>query len=206
MTPAGVRRFWDWFRARADKVRVDPERHAEEIGEMLDRLHPELGWEMGSPDGKTWDFIVRCEGGDLRIVSHEVIATAPSLPGWRFLAWRPAHASADWEIRVENGRKFHLAKVTAELEPDPKYPVVNLVLSSPEFSRKVRDDEKHAGYLMLDAVLGEKVVEDVLEGIEFRAAPARPLPRPPPATGGGRDPGRASAARVSGRQESDEDA
>jgi hypothetical protein len=168
--------FWDWFRARADQVRDDPRRHAPEISDMLGRLDEELGWEMGHPGGgAVWDFIVRTEDPAFRIAAHEVIASAPALEGWRFLEWRPPHASEKMTVKLAKGRAFTVGKLTASIEADPKYPVVHLVLSSPEFGAEPQDDERYAGYLMLDAILGEQGVEDAVETIGFRPEPEGPV-------------------------------
>jgi hypothetical protein len=169
--------FWEWFRARADKVREDPRRHAPEISDMLGRLDEELGWEMGNPGGGAgWDFIVRTEDPSFRMAAHEVIASAPAIQGWRFLEWRPAHASDRMTVKLGKGRAFTVGKASASIEPDAKYPVFHLMLASPEFGEAPGDDERYAGYLMLDAILGEKGVEDAIDAIDFRAGPAGPVP------------------------------
>ena len=59
MNAARVRQFWDWFQARAERIRTDPARHAEEIGDMLGRVQDGLGWEMGGPKEGPFEFVLR---------------------------------------------------------------------------------------------------------------------------------------------------
>lgn len=176
MNATQIRHFWDWFRARAETIRTDPQRHGDEISEMLDRLRPGLGWEMGGPKDGPAEFIVRSEGGEDRHATHRIIQAAPPLAGWRFSAWRLPMGDLSYSIRVDQGPEFSLDQFSAALEDDPDWPVLHLTLASPQFSATPDESEKYAGYLALDALLGEKLVEDALDGIEFRRAAAGPLP------------------------------
>ena len=172
---ARLKNFWTWFQARAGKIKDDPRSHADEISEMLDRLHRGLAWEMGSPDGRTWDFIIRTEAADLRFLTHEIVAGAPPMPGWNFLSWRPPAPSTDWKIAVGEGEAFSLGDCTAEIAPDAEFPFLHLVLACPAFQGKPTDRDRYGGYLALDALLGEKLVEDALDSIEFRTGPPGPV-------------------------------
>lgn len=171
MSDAGIRRFWDWFRARADKVRQDPGRHAEEISEMLGRLEAGLAWEMGGPKGGPFEFIVRSESSELRHRTHEIVKAAPPLEGWSFSSWRQPMTVQGFTLQVDQGRSFDLGKFSADVSEDDRFPFLHLVVSSPEISEDPGDSEKYAGYLALDAILGEKTVEDAVDSIEFRRTP-----------------------------------
>jgi hypothetical protein len=70
VTPAKIRQFWDWFSARADKVRVDPGNHVPEIGEMVDRLRDGLAWEMGQASDGVFEFILRSGASESTVPSR----------------------------------------------------------------------------------------------------------------------------------------
>jgi len=176
MNPVRIRHFWDWFRARAEKVRGNPEHYAEEIGEMLDRVQEGLGWEMGGPREGPSDFTIRTESPELRHVTHEIVRGAPEMPGWRITSWRLPMETRGFKIQVGQGKSFALEKFSADLSEDPDHPFLHLVLATPEFSAKPSDSETYAGYLALDAVLGEKQVEDAVDSIEFRRGPTGKIP------------------------------
>jgi hypothetical protein len=171
VTPARIRQFWEWFRARAEKVREDPGLHEEEISEMLDRLHPGLAWEMGGPREGPQDFVVRSDSADLRYRTHEIVRAAPPLDGWRFSSWRLAVPVAGFCIQVNEDRVFELSNFSADLSEDETYPFLHLVVASPEFSDPPADQERYAATLALDSILGEKTVEDAIESVEFRRGP-----------------------------------
>jgi hypothetical protein len=183
---AKIRLFWDWFRARADRIRNDPAAFAPEIQDMLGRLHEGLAWEMGGPNGDRYDFTLRTERSELRHLTHWIVATAPKIEGWNIYAWKPAHnAMAGGTIRIEDeGPPFEIEKFSATVEADPRYPFLHLTVSSPQFvpgdTPEIHHQNAPIGLLVLDMVLGEKLVEDGIEAIAFLgttplATPARDL-------------------------------
>jgi hypothetical protein len=177
LNQARIKNFWDWFRARADKIREDPGRHADEIHDMLERLQPGLAWEMGGKNDD-WEFIVRTEDPAFRYATHQIVSAAPGLAHWRVSAWRQAEAYRDLRIRVGQGKEFDLKKFSFEIEADPRYPILNLTVVSSQYGTKIASDESYAGYLALDGLLGEKQVEDAFDSIEFRNGVAGPIAAP----------------------------
>lgn len=179
MNDARIRHFWEWFRQRANEVRKDPRRYADEIGEMIGRLDPGLAWEMGGPNGDGgWDFILRTETAEVRHVAHRVVGAAPTLSGWRISSWRLPSGESSFEIDLQEGRKYSVDRFTAEVTEDPRWPLLNLVVSSPDFRRKPTDKDKYAGYIALDTLLGEQLVEDALDTIDFRSGPEGAIAAP----------------------------
>jgi hypothetical protein len=171
---ARIKQFWDWFRARADKVREDPGRYGDEISEMLERIQPGLAWEMGGK-GQDWDFVVRTEDATLRFATYQIVSAAPRMEQWRISSWRLPEALRELRIRVGEGKEFDLLKFSFELETDPRFPLIHLTAVSPQFGPEIGSGDKYAGYLAIDALLGEKQVEDVLDSVEFRGGTAGPI-------------------------------
>jgi hypothetical protein len=171
MTRERIQRFWDWFAARAGKIRADPSRHAPEISEMVGRLHDGFGWEMGGPKDGPFVFIVRCESSELRHLAHQVVSAAPTLKDWRISSWRLPMDNLDFKIQVGHGKSYDLRKFSIDVIEDSGYPFLHLAVTSTEFPAIPGDSEQHAGLLCLDALLGEKQVEDGIDSIEFRTDP-----------------------------------
>ena len=172
MNTTEIARFWKWFHQRASSLSSDPGKYGDEISEMIERLHTGLAWEMGGPnaDGKL-DFVVRCQNPKARSFCEEIVSRAPDLPGWIFSAWRPAHNTAGFQIRIADGRTYTADLFTADIAEVSHWPLLDLVLVSPEFRKDPTPQDRHAGYLVLDAALGEKMVEDALDDIQIRSGP-----------------------------------
>src|SRR5262245_50317274 len=85
---AALSAFWAGFRARAAELKAMTSADDPVYGAVLaelQKIHPGLWLEIGGSD-----FIVTAEGRqDLFALVEEVVAAAPSLPDWTFIALKP---------------------------------------------------------------------------------------------------------------------
>jgi hypothetical protein len=100
MQPDAARaRFWDWFRANGDRLRdmmYGPDQNAREdasaqLRDAVEPVQPGLVLEFGpSPPGGPRVLVVSADGRPERVNAvKEFIASAPALPGWDMVPFRP---------------------------------------------------------------------------------------------------------------------
>jgi Family of unknown function (DUF695) len=176
MQRSRIEHFWAWFGARADTIRANPQAHSAEIAEMVERLHPGLSWEMGSLDGKTFDFILRSGDPRLQSVAYDVVRHVPALKQWRCSAWRLPEPRRDFCIKMQDGRSFAVDGFTADLRPDARFPFLHATLSSRDVAESPTKEDRFAARLALESLLGERPVLDAFESIECRKQPPGRIP------------------------------
>lgn len=170
-----IRRFWSWFSTVADELARNFQNRAllDALDEKLKRLGP-VRWEFGdgtlaiSPDGDA----------SVLPLTQRIVALAPRLAGWEFLAARPAKAAPPKFTFNIDGKKqlvdpanwrYALTRVGPQ-----SFDVEIEQVGLPE----LRDDDRHAAAVaVLDAVLGEekrlafiRTIEPVSSSTGARAA------------------------------------
>jgi hypothetical protein len=90
-TPAD---FWNWFAVAQERFRsVQVPEKEQLLDELLARLHDycdALYFEIGGTPGDVSELVITAEG-DARYFGavQDLIEAAPSITGWRFVAFRP---------------------------------------------------------------------------------------------------------------------
>src|SRR6266446_5696391 len=131
-----VRRFWQWFTANAERLKILHSRGqfeslAEEVNQELDRVEPQLAWEMGAGKEKPWLLTISAEGNPkFREIANLMVEGAPELREWEF-------------VPVEQSERGGL----------------DLVVVDDQLARSDRESALKAVSLYLDEVLGEDTVE-----------------------------------------------
>jgi hypothetical protein len=173
--------FWDWFyrsRRRIEEAignRRDPiaeELLVEEIGHRLELVAPGLVHEIGGAPGR-YEIVVSADGDRALFALVRALAeAAPATPGWRVTAFRqraPQRTLLLGALELEPARLRALAEVR-----DGLFNVV-VILRPPQ---PMPDREADmAGFLALDAALGEYDVETHVAAIDVRQLnPDQPWP------------------------------
>jgi len=90
---AAVRAFWSWFAetiAPLGADGLDQDDIVARIDAEFARAYPDLGFELWGPDGDMVDFVISADGRtELFDAVLEAVRSAPSIPGWRIVAFRP---------------------------------------------------------------------------------------------------------------------
>lgn len=117
------------------------------------------------------EFIISANG--IRIffpVAQRLIAAAPQLPNWKFIALRPAKGLSS--VVLPSGETLHLADVW--FDAISKGAGIDMLVAVKGLTPHHIDDYEESVLLMLDALLGEYVVETRIYEIDYMALPKWP--------------------------------
>lgn len=119
------------------------------------------------------EFIVSADG-DRKLFStaKRLVAAAPALPGWRFIALRPPKPVGN--LRLPSGRVLRLKDIWFIATPNGSGFDVNLAING--FEPSTHEAFASGSFLMLDALLGEEVVETRIRGMRWMPLPTNPKP------------------------------
>ncbi|MBF0689581.1 MAG: hypothetical protein IR158_17665 [Cellulomonas sp.] len=191
--PATVRRrqdeaiaaFWQWWvasgRAAAAEVfddRADPSRLAQEIAPRLDAVHPGLQFETGAGRASRHVLVVTAAGDpDLRETADRWLEAAPAADAsFEYDTWRrPVEDPAGMSLDL-GGTRLDVGDVVVATTPAGD--LTDVVAWHPAFADLPDEARGQITFLLLDAVLGERVVEEHLGAVGWASAEpadARPL-------------------------------
>lgn len=161
-----IGRFWRWFAASAERLKNlystnRLEGLTREINRELDKVEPELAWEMGPGKKKPYLLTISGEGNPrLRELADLMIRLAPTnLEGWELYAARPARSAPEVVRLPESGESFKTVDWKFIPLEHPKSGRLDLVVVDDQLARSVRETALRAVSLYLDQLLGEDTVE-----------------------------------------------
>jgi hypothetical protein len=168
--------FWQWFAANADRLRglSSPDGRGSsliaEIDRELARVQPGLTWEHDPRE----DILVISADGNRRLFSavQRLVAVAPSIPGWKIVAFRQRLPLGDGLQLKYSSYRVRFNDPWFRLEPDGMKVGVTLFLPHPPEAD--REAIGSAAFLLLDMALGEYDVAMKLGFVEWEPLPERP--------------------------------
>jgi len=170
--------FWDWwsasgkaeaaelFAGRGDQERFDA--FGEALGSWV-RAIADLAVATG-PGHDAKHCLVLTAGGDpdLRDVAARWLAAAPPVDeDFEYADHRQAHPDPTSLTLRFDGGELDLASTTVVAVPEP--PRVHVQVAHPQFAALPEEDRGQVTFLFLDAVLGERVVEERIGEIAWAA-------------------------------------
>ncbi len=173
-TDVSRRRFWEWFtrnEAALRRVEGGTEKILRELNRELERVATGLTYQFGPVEEGLKEFAVSADGIRDRFTEViELVSAAPTLPGWRILAFRP-RAGTDAVIQM-NDVKLPADSLWFTVEPDGDR--IGLTLFIPALEQSNHDTLAGATFILLDMALGEYDVETKLGWIEHKPLPPSP--------------------------------
>jgi hypothetical protein len=133
---------------------------AEEVNQELDRVEPQLAWELGAGKKKPWLLTISAEGNPkLREIADLMVEGAPELREWEFYSSRPARPAPAAVRLPESGERFKTSGWEFVPMEQSERGGLDLVVVDDQLARSDRESALKAVSLYLDEVLGEDTVE-----------------------------------------------
>ncbi|MEO1652404.1 MAG: DUF695 domain-containing protein [Bacteroidota bacterium] len=134
--------FWRWFRGQEISflATLKNRQHIErdlinKLSDKLSELRPGINFLAGMADEQVAEMIFTADGNIKDFVFvEELIAQAPSIPHWRFLAHKPALNNPDFSVNMYE-RSFNAENISFYYIEHPAYPDeidVTFVYHSPD--------------------------------------------------------------------------
>jgi hypothetical protein len=155
--------FWKWFESNSQsllRAPIGPGPEFHELGRRIQKVHPELVFEMGGAPDQPRQLVISA-GGDRSIfhVVEELVDLAPKVPGWQIIRFKPRepnyaqHSMSlnDLSIGPENIR-FQLL---AGWDPTGLQFQLAVDLFIDECTHEGEQQFVGAAFILLDGALGE---------------------------------------------------
>jgi hypothetical protein len=176
-TPEAIEAFWQWFSLHHSEIenlldQKDTSALARRVNAAVNLLSPQIAWEIGPGLVSPYMLALPPEGdASLRGIIDQIMQAAPKIQGWEFHSSRPVRPFQP-EIRLpEMGLTLQTSDWQFSLEPTRGASRLELHVYD---DRLAAFDEKialTAVFILLDAVLGEDMVEKWVGDIRVYPSP-----------------------------------
>ena len=160
-----VKHFWRWFAANVARLEGlystgQFERLAVEINRELDKVDPQLAWEIGGGKKRPYLLTLSAEGNpNLRQIAALMISEAPELGEWEFYSSRPSRPAPKIVELPESGERFDTTHWEFVPIERPERGRLDLVVIDDQLAQSDDESALKAVSLYLDQLLGEDTVE-----------------------------------------------
>lgn len=170
--------FWSWFQSAHQRLAaLRGERNEallDELHDQLQRCSTGLWFEIGGHPNGPMKLIISAEGDpDYFDDVRELVACAPSMPGWEFVAFKPAQGFSFRteydDVVVDPALSWFLPLASAA---DPN--AFGLRVAVPGFTDELAQSFRAAAYIMLETGLGELASAEAVQHLEVAAPPDAP--------------------------------
>jgi hypothetical protein len=169
-TADATREFWALFSQRSDALaRIESAEDPvyDEVLAKLQAIHEGLFFEFSTRGGKS-ELIITAEGERALFgLVDEIVAAAPEVSGWSYLALKPKVGlarSITWE-----GHVIEVSEVVFEPLEDEKSGAFGIRLLVPDLAEDKRDSAHNGLLRVLDHALGERRFADEIQFTEVDA-------------------------------------
>lgn len=163
--------FWQWFAAHQQRFFTAVNEHErieadffDELSPQLDLVNENLYFLAGMADEHTAELIITVDGDLKHIVfAEELVAAAPALPGWNFLALKPA-TTEGFNLSMA-GRKYGTDNISFYPTTAPDYPdEIDLTFVYADWQEADAKAIETGVFLFLDNYLGELSLATEIDG------------------------------------------
>lgn len=175
--PDVVMSFWHWFAEHQREVwamQNADEPFWDSVQAELHRVDEGLWFEMSGEMNQQREFVITAEGNEeLFPLVDELVAAAPPLPGWVFVALMPAlgfEFVTEYEgVRYDGSRMWFLPLIS-EQEPEG----LGLRIGIPGLSKEHRERGRFIAWMVLRTALGERRAAEAVQYLEVVTLPEQP--------------------------------
>lgn len=172
-----ITQFWNWFRQNETRLRnfeSDPDKYLGELLTQIKKVKEGLAIELERPQQGIINMTVSADGAEeLFPMVESVIAKAPVIKGWKFIAFRQRMDPA--VIKT-----FVLKAYNRELDPKKMkfYALTNgnaldIIVFVAGVTEENYNEIAYAGLLLLDNILGEYDCVKKVRSYDFHALPEK---------------------------------
>lgn len=172
------RTFWSWFERNEARFRdIEVPEKEQLLDELLDALHeycPHLWFETGRAEDGHNELIISAEG-DVRHFSavRTLVATAPSIPGWRFIAFKPGSGFdfvTDYEDITFSPEAAWFMPLRSASDPTG----LGVRVGYAHYDAAREQAFLTGTFIMLECAIGELALAEQVQYIEVTALPSSP--------------------------------
>lgn len=176
--------FWNWFQKKEKAFFKTVKKHSRIEEDFFDLLSPKLDelkegffFLTGMYDENTVELVFTPDGNIKNIVFvEELVRTAPSIPGWKFTALKPAVDIDGLSISM-SGFEFDKKNLFFFSNDHSEYPdEIDITLVHQGFDEKDEKTITNGSYIFLDNFLGELEFVTHIDSINVQG----PSPDHPP--------------------------
>lgn len=165
--------FWKWFQSNESSLfdfEKDQENTFDRLGAEMHKLNPSLTFEFGPKENGRREFVISADGIKDAFPEVETLyATAPSLPRWKFIKFRPRRTPSDISYQ---GVTVKAASVSVQVKRNGE--VADLTVFIPGYAQTEHKTYASITFLLLDEALGEYDVETRIGQINLESATSVP--------------------------------
>jgi hypothetical protein len=160
-----IESFWKWFAENSDNLKALYESGqlkdlTRETGRELDKIEPQLAWEMGPGKKQAYLFTISGEGNpELREIANLIVQLAPKLKGWELYSSRPSRLAPGVVRLPESGQSFNTTEWEFIPLERPEKGRLDLIIVANQLAGSERGTALRAVSIYLDQLLGEDTVE-----------------------------------------------
>jgi len=171
-----VENFWAWFttnQKRLRKFEADPDRYLAEMLVQVKKIQTGLAIELEPPQKGIIRMTVSADGNeDLFSLVKNIIAKAPVIKGWQFIAFRQ-------RMDPEQVKEMKLKAQNHELDPGQMkfFPIISgdtldLIIYAKGITTENYNQVAYGALLLLDNILGEYDCATKVRSYDFHDMPA----------------------------------
>jgi len=170
--------FWEWFERNEAKFRdVDVPEKEELLDELLAKLQAyceALWFETGTADDGIHELIISAEGDvDHFSAVRKLVASAPPIGGWRFIAFKPANGF-DFDTEYQ-GITFSPEATWFVRLRSPKNPsALGIRVGYAHYDAARHESFMTGTCIMLECALGELAFAESVHHVEVSGLPSSP--------------------------------
>ena len=172
-----IQEFWHWFqinRAKFDLLVDTAEPFWDVALDQLKRLNRHLCFELSAPGAGVRELIISAQGhSDVFQLVEALVAGAPSIPGWQFIALKSPMGfdfTSTYEGTCFEPRAMWFLPLQSNLKPAQ----FGVRVGVPNLTKERASRARLAVAVILDTALGERAAASEIQYLEVFALPDAP--------------------------------
>lgn len=173
-----IEKFWSWYEFQADEFKdfqKAPDFYLREIIKQIRKISPGLAVELEPPQEGLIKMTISADGDvELFPTVQEIVAQAPDIPGWQFIAFRQRAPLEKLESLKLKGPEEDLQLKDMRFFPIVEGEHLDVIIYVSGLNPYNEQSLGYACLLLADNILGEYDCVHKVRGYDFHAMPEDP--------------------------------